>query len=1625
MTDMYSSSSLLHTRTLRPSTTVVRWLLLFVILAGLLPAFAQTVSNPSLYDYIRVAAGSTAATRDVEGKYWQADYGFTGGAAVTVSNNIANTSAQALYRTARQGVSKYEFRVPAGRYAVSLKFAETVVDGPGQRTFDVTANGLPVLSSFDIFAAAGNRKFAAVDRNFIVDAPSGQVAISFMPRAGQALVTAIEILPIAKANPVNITLKPATATMGPNQTLQYTAKITNTINFGVIYTIEPAIGSIDSNGYYRTPNSIDAPVTVTLTATSTADPTKKSSSTIQLVPKGTTGVTLGGETSVVASPWMIGLGPNQSKGLTGVTLGGVSRSVTWSLSPEFGTISSSGVYRAPAVVSKPTYVVARATSVADPDKSDTVLILVKPPITVDIAPASASIGPGGKIDYNCTLTGAEDPKVIWTITPEFGTIDADGVYTAPSVVTVSTRVTIRAYAQEDPYYNSYATVLVSPTTSSGTTPPPSTATPTVSVGLSPSSVTLQAGKSQSFLVAVNGTTNTGVVWSMSPAFGTLSASGVYSAPATVSAPTTVVVRATSLADSKAFGEAAISVIPGVVMSMTPSFVQLGLAKTQQFVATVTGSANTSVMWTLSPALGTITAGGLYTSPAALAAPTTVIVRATSVADTTKSVTATVSLDPGITVTVSPDTVTLNPGQSRQFTASVANSTNTSVIWTMSPAVGTLTAGGLYTAPAAIAAPTNVVIKATSQADPTAFDTSTVTLTPPVTISLTPATATVGAGKTQQFTATVTGSTSPLTWTATAGTVSSTGLYTAPASVASATTVTVKAALSTDATKSGTATVTVNPDIQVTLSPLTPSIQAGRTQQFTASVTGTTNTAVIWSVTPATGSISAGGLYTAPATVSSATTVTVKAASQADPTKSATTTLTVTPAVAVTLTSSRTSLEASQTATLTAAVTGTTNTTIAWSMNPSTLGTLSTSGLTAVYTAPATNTTQQTVEITATSMADSTKLAKVILTLLPTISLSVSPAEVTVSAGQKIQFTAAENGVPTTAVTWSLDQPEGTIQSSGLYTAPSSIPLNKKIYAKATSTKDISKSAIASINLSSAAGISYTLDANDGLSKLSYNGVDYTWKIGFVTYEYWTPPGGEEGAMTPSSRVSASIINNGTSVLHKYRRDASHEWDMQVDYSGVGTNTLGVSITITNRATSDTLRPYITPLSWRLPSAPTTAPAHIVWNWDLSNQLPGGSLSYGSNTIVWWNEPANANIEPFTEYPTAGQQNFKIEFRYQFKNGPAVFREVIKPGETRTWALKLRFGAAGQTKETLAPEIISNYRSAFPYLVNMPDRRPIARITVSNPNTNRSECTAQNPRCYMLHKNPLGDPAGFRQSMINFANSTLGVFNQMINRPQGIIIWDIEGQEFMHPFSYVGDPANLKNYAPEMDAVADEFIGKFRNAGYKIGFALRPQRVAFGTTLPSTCIANNNANLRDVFVKLDAPFPYRGYICNSPNTWVQEGAFRPAAQTDPRSYEQLLAWMRDKVSYARSRWGATLFYVDSNGWSLDGARMTSKLWRDLAVEFPDVVFFPEHRTYSSYGAASAYNGDQPLQIYETEPQPNLIWQNKPFTLTVADVKSTDDFQKFVNAVRRGDILLFDGWFMWKGVTDADSIYQAAK
>ena len=163
----------------------------------------------------------------------------------------------------------------------------------------------------------------------------------------------------------------------------------------------------------------------------------------------------------------------------------------------------------------------------------------------------------------------------------------------------------------------------------------------------------------------------------------------------------------------------------------------------------------------------------------------------------------------------------------------------------------------------------------------------------ISVTISPTSSSITSGHTQQFGAIVQGtSNTSVTWSASAGSISSGGLFTAP-TVSSNSSVTVTATSTADTTKKASATVAVNApsSVSVTVSPTSSSLASGNTQQFAATVQGTSNTAVTWSATA--GSISTAGMFKAPS-VTSSSSVTVTATSAADTTKKASASVSVSP-----------------------------------------------------------------------------------------------------------------------------------------------------------------------------------------------------------------------------------------------------------------------------------------------------------------------------------------------------------------------------------------------------------------------------------------------------------------------------------------------------------------------------------------------------------------------------------------------------------------------------------------------------------------------------------------------------------------------------------------------------------
>jgi hypothetical protein len=457
-----------------------------------------------------------------------------------------------------------------------------------------------------------------------------------------------------------------------------------------------------------------------------------------------------------------------------------------------------------------------------------------------------------------------------------------------------------------------------------------------------------------------------------------------------------------------------------------------------------------------------------------------------------------------TITTQPASQTVAVGQTATFSVIASGIGQLSYQWLKNGiAIGGATSA-TYTTLAATTSDngSQISVAVSNSKGSTTSDAATLTVTAaPAAPSITtqPASQTVTAGQTATFSVTGSG-VAPLSYqwrkngVAISGATSAS--YTTPTTTTSdsGSQFNVVVSDSTSSVVSNNATLIVNAaPIAITVNPNNATVTLGSTQQFLGNVTGTSNTAVTWALSgggctgAACGTISINGLFVPPASAPSPAVVTVKATSVADPTKSASATVTIVAAAAVFLSLSPTSSSVPTVGTqlFTASVTGTTNTAVTWTLSGAgcsgtSCGTISTSASSGVYSSPAVAPTPPSVNVTAVSVADPTKSASASVTIVSVIAITVGPANATVVTGTTQQFNASVTGTSNTALTWSVTGAGcsgvacGTINTTGLYTAPAAAPSPATVTITATSVADPTKSGAVNLTIGASVKTSVAL-----------------------------------------------------------------------------------------------------------------------------------------------------------------------------------------------------------------------------------------------------------------------------------------------------------------------------------------------------------------------------------------------------------------------------------------------------------------------------------------------------------------------------------------------------------------------
>jgi hypothetical protein len=325
---------------------------------------------------------------------------------------------------------------------------------------------------------------------------------------------------------------------------------------------------------------------------------------------------------------------------------------------------------------------------------------------------------------------------------------------------------------------------------------------------------------------------------------------------------------------------------------------------------------------------------------------------------------------------------------------------------------------------------------------------------------------------------------------------------------------------------------------------------------------------------------------------------------------------------------------------------------------------------------------------------------------------------------------------------------------------------------------------------------------------------------------------------------------------------------------------------------------------------------------------------------------------------------------------------IKPGSTKAFNVSLRFGPAGARVQDLSGDVLEAYAGKYPFQINWKDHRPIGAIFLASSGTN----VATNPRRWILNYGNVDitteqGKAAFREALLEHADKCIKVLKDV--SAQGMITWDPEGEEFVGA-CYYGDPCLVPTLAPEMEfknngakSVIDEYFEKFRAAGLKVGVCIRPQQIAMVDGQP-----------------------------------VHQAAVD----------EDAVQILRERLAYAKQRWGCTLFYVDSTA-TVKGA-LNPDVFKAVADAYPDVLLIPENESMRYFAYSAPFNSYMHHNVTSTPAGARMVYPKAFSVLMAPEGDRPEDHDALVMAVRRGDILLFNGWYGGNEAGKIKKLYEEA-
>jgi hypothetical protein len=474
-------------------------------------------------------------------------------------------------------------------------------------------------------------------------------------------------------------------------------------------------------------------------------------------------------------------------------------------------------------------------------------------------------------------------------------------------------------------------------------------------------------------------------------------------------------------------------------------------------------------------------------------------------------------------------------------------------------------------------------------------------------------------------------------------------------------------------------------------------------------------------------------------------------------------------------------------------------------------------------------------------------------------------------------------------------------------------------------------------------------------------------------------------------------NNGrvwNAVTHTWTY--SYVWgSISVNFQQVG-DTLNMNVTETNLPSSGYVLDgaSIFPFVLNFPRLPSGFVDAAYPQYSLETTGPGVTTAdWGSGEVV-------AVVTDASKPLYAGFQPTGTGFAYTpivsgtTPDGIAVFLphndRPVQPGQTDSFTVSLRFAPSLTSSGSVAADAYQNWAKTWPQQLNWTDRRAIGTVYLaSSPSGDPSKPGGfpNNPRRYFNDSSPddfdVTTEAGLQRFQTRILQQASAVVTNLSTlNAQGAITWDIEGEQYPQATSYVCSPDQIAQVAPEMESTVsdigspfhgmkldDAYFKTITNAGFRVGVCVRPQQFTL----------NADGTAQQVYLPDSA----------------------------------IAAQLIRKIGYAHSRWGATLFYIDSTV-EANGGVLDATIFQQEST--------PKYYAYTAPFRTFIFHGDLGTDpaIYNYYPHAfsaNLINDVAPATLAAS-------LPALTASVQHGDILMGHADYAQANNPTILQIYQAA-